>query len=126
MSVQNITETITAALEGVGVRAGSYSTYVNPVADALLEREYDITEQVIETVTQNFGVSREQVLPYVENIGLSVRPEPEPEPEATPVAEGLGEDAPAWANALVEKVESAVSTVNRLAEAARNRYGITL
>jgi len=85
----NITETIVNA---VNAKAGydvstSYGPYIDAAAEGLLEREYDITEAVIEKVTQHFGVSRDDVMPYVEEVGLSVRPQPEPEVEEEPKTE---------------------------------------
>lgn len=84
--MSSIRNTITAVLteQGINVDNG-YSDAVDIVTKALTEREYELTERIVETVYSNRDyigdLSRDELEAHAEQIGLSVRPKPEPEPE---------------------------------------------
>jgi hypothetical protein len=77
----SIRNTITTALSAQGINADGYGEYVDAAAEALTEREYQFSEQIIDTVAYQFGVSKDEVQRRVEQLGMAVRPAPEPEPE---------------------------------------------
>lgn len=80
-----IRDTITSVLPSDIARGNSF--IVDQAVSALTEREYAFSEQIIDTVSYQFGVSKEEVKARVEQLGMAVRPEPEPEPVAPSVEE---------------------------------------
>jgi hypothetical protein len=84
----SIRNTITTALsaQGVNVDVG-YGEYVDAAVDALTEREYTFTDQIVDVVSYEFGVSADIVRGRLELAGMAVRPAPEPEPAFVPSEE---------------------------------------
>lgn len=78
MSVQPIHDTILTALGGSVPFGGE--RYVEEAVKVLTEREYTVSDAIIEQVTENFGVSEAEVKSRLVALGIAVRPEPEPEP----------------------------------------------
>lgn len=139
----SIRETITSATR---IPYG-YDSYVNPVVEALTEREHTLSDKITSEVVSRFGVSTEQVRSALEGIGMAVRPAPEPEPVAVPEpaltvaeeaqafldteslkAEAEGDDdAPAndSNSELAKAVKKLTKRVKKLEKAAA-RHGVTV
>lgn len=63
--------------------------HITAAAEALVEREYEIAERLVDFGLQATEFDKESIENFVANAGLSVRPQPEPEPEEEPVVEEL-------------------------------------
>lgn len=119
MTINTISQTITSALEAKGAGRhnipAEFAPYVEAVEAALLERDYTITETVVNVVSTNFGMGAEQLEEHAERFGLSVRPQPEPEVEEEEEEEADQEEdgltAPEGASQFEVQV---VDTMNRM------------
>lgn len=61
--------------------AGAQDAYPVPYRDvltALTERDYRLTDAIVETVHRHFGTSKETIQGQLEGIGMAVRPAPAP------------------------------------------------
>lgn len=125
----SIRNTITTALSAQGINADGYGEYIDAAANALTEREYAFSEQIIDTVSHQFGVSRDEVQRRVEQLGMAVRPAPEPEPapdlselEAQFEGESTGDIADSATDAstadLVKAVKKLTKRVKKLEKVA--------
>lgn len=86
--MSSINETITAVVsEELGEDTSVYTAAINAVSKALEEREYDITESVIEAAMEHTGFTRDEIEAEAVRAGLSLRPKPEPVVEEEPAAE---------------------------------------
>ena len=74
----------------------NYSTHINTVEQALLEREWAITDELKSVALHRTDFSDDQIDEVFELVGLSVRPQPEPEPEVSAELpdEDIDPDAP--------------------------------
>lgn len=126
--------TIRETLEAAAPEAlHNYGHVVGKVEVALLEREYTLTDAIVEGVVHQFGVSEEQVKSRLGALGASLRPEPEPEPEPElelPVADedggvskGKGKKR---VKALEEKVDKLADAVANLTDLAQRHLGVRL
>lgn len=125
----SIRETIVNSLPGAAA-SSQYVGYVNDVEFALTEREYAFSEQIIDTVSHQFGVSRDEVQRRVEQLGMAVRPAPEPEPapdlsdleaqfgEESVVADNTDPAADASTAELVKAVKKLTKRVKKLEKVA--------
>lgn len=115
----------TAILNGLtSVGAESYAdqhpSVINAVKDSLLEREYEIAEQLVGYASSDLGYSESEAKGIVGRAGLSVRPEPVPEPEPAPAAEeGSTEER------ILGKLNDILERLGKVEDAAR-RQGIAL
>lgn len=130
MTINTISATVSAALTEAGLSESAqsgYSTYVAKVEEALTERDYQITEQIVEALVDNGLVSEEQALAHAERLGLSVRPQPEPEVEDEEEDEVEAEDMSDG-----DKLSAILSSLNSIGErlgkleSAAERNGISL
>lgn len=128
MTINTISTTVSAALTEAGLSESAqsgYSTYVAKVEEALTERDYQITEQIVEALVDNGLVSEEQALAHAERLGLSVRPQPEPEVEE-------GDEVEAEDMSDGDKLSAILSSLNSIGErlgkleSAAERNGISL
>lgn len=116
MSTNDIRTTVTTAVDEVAGYSvsGGYGSYITPAVDALTEREYVLSEKIVEAVVEQFDVPEALVKERLEGIGMAVRPEPEPEVAAE--AEGEGDDRVSRLerkiNALIAAAERAGVTVH--------------
>lgn len=114
----------TAILNGLtSVGAESYAdqhpSIINAVKDSLLEREYEIAEQLVGYASSDLGYSESEAKGIVGRAGLSVRPEPVPEPEAPAAEEGSAEER------ILGKLNDVLERLGKVEDAAR-RQGISL
>jgi hypothetical protein len=66
----------------------NYGTHVTTVTEALVERDYEITDRLVEVALGELSYDREAIENLLSSAGLYVRPQPEPTPEEEPVTEG--------------------------------------
>lgn len=125
----NVETTLRSALP-----AGAEQAYPVPfrdVVNALVEREYNLTESIANEVAARTSYSKEQALGQLVALGMAVRPAPEPEPVAVP-------DMAAFEDALTEapakkkgkkgkksEVAKLAKVVNKLVKAAQ-RHGVSI
>lgn len=131
MTINTAAATVTSALEAAGVSEATingYASYVNPVVEALTERDYQITEAVLEAVAAYLPVSKEEALEYAERLGLSVRPQPEPEVEEEDEEDARDFDSMSTAEKLSEILSGLQGIGERISklESAAQRNGISL
>lgn len=89
-----IRSTVETALSNAGVSTSGYTSYINTVVAALEEREFGITETIVDETAANFRVSKEQVTEQVKaKTALEFRPIPEPVVEVPAVEEEAAEEA---------------------------------
>lgn len=121
-SIRNTIATA-ASTAGVNLDQYGYAEVVDGIVEALTEREYTLTDQIVERVNEEFGTSVDTLRSELENIGAAVRPIPEPVVEEEP-AEPLTTDE------KIEKLFAAVNdlagTVGKLTTLAESKLGVTL
>lgn len=126
-----IRSTVESALSNAGVPTAGYESYINTVVTALEEREFTITETIVEGVVGQFGTDESDVVSAIKaRTNLEFRPIPEPvveveeEEEEAPVegATKSGGKAKRIA-ALEEKVSEIAGAVAELAALAKRHLG---
>lgn len=135
MSV-TIRSTVETALSNAGVPTTGYTSYINTVVAALEEREFGITETIVEGVASQFSVDAETVTEAVKaRTNLEFRPIPEPvvDIEVDEVIEEEEEVSAECATksggkakriaALEEKVGGLVAAVEALTALAKRHLG---
>ena len=118
-----IRETIIDTLIANGIDADEhpYTEYVDKVAEALTEREYDLTSAILQAADgRGYLAVAENI---IEEVGMQRRPLP-PVVEEAP-AEVSEEDLPAQVVALAQSVQRLTNLVGALVSAAEAR-GITV
>lgn len=126
-----IRSTVESALSNAGVPTAGYESYINTVVTALEEREFTITETIVDGVVGQFGTDESDVVSAIKaRTNLEFRPIPEPvveveeEEEEAPVegATKSGGKAKRIA-ALEEKVSEIAEAVAELAALAKRHLG---
>lgn len=91
----DIRSTIVSALnDNHGIDTRQYAEYIDTVKDALVDREYQIADRIIEVALGETDYDREAIENLLFNAGLTYRPQPEPEVEEEPAADEVDSDAP--------------------------------
>lgn len=82
-TIKSITDTIEGVLDKHENLLAGYTSIVENIKDELVaaldERDFQITDVVVEGVSSQFDVDADVVRDYAEDAGLSIRPEPEVE-----------------------------------------------
>ena len=78
-----IRNTITSTLAAQGVSAIGYGRHIDAVVEALTEREYALTDRIVEALVTHTSLSRHDIVSHGAAIGLLFRPTPAPAAEPT-------------------------------------------
>lgn len=128
----NIRETIEATITA-NINEDALTTYgpaITTVAEALQEREYAITEAIIEAATEQYSVNEGEVTSILEAAGLTLRPAP-PIVEEPAFAEETDDLVARFAEEdrftrLEQTVDKLATTVANLAALAARHLGADL
>jgi hypothetical protein len=125
--MSNVKNTLLSALP-VGAEGAYPREFANVVA-ALTERDYKLTDQIVDVVNREFGTDKATVRNQLVLAGMEVRPAPAPAPvpDMKPFEDALT-DAPAKKKGKKGKkseVAKLAKTVNKLVKAARN-HGVSI
>jgi hypothetical protein len=93
----------------------NYGTHVTTVTEALVERDYEITDRLVEVALGELSYDREAIENLLSSAGLYVRPQPEPTPEEEPVTAS----EPAEPGSLEDRVANHESGNGQLVEAVQ-------
>ena len=119
-----IRETITDSLIVIGVSTDeieNYNRWIDVAKDALVEREYEIAERIIEVALSETEFDREAIENFVAQAGLSVRPQPEPEPVVEAPAADLTDSE--RITKLEQNQQTIVDALNKLTRLAEQHLG---
>ena len=132
----SIRTTIATALSTAGINPDSYASHIDTVATALEEREFTITETIVEETSRQFDVPAAVVAEQIKaKTALEFRPIPEPVVEIAveeTVVEDDSEDAEGAAkpggkseriSKLEDSVEELVGAVAKLTALAERHLG---
>lgn len=139
---QSINSTISSALTEAGVSEysrSSYQSYIDAVEKAVTERDYQISEALIEAASQQ-GIGERHATLLLVNAGLSVRPVVVPEPvaveveveEEVTVEEDVVEGGKSKGkngkriDALEEKIDTLSGSIAQLVQLANRHLGASL
>lgn len=85
--IKNINRTTLDAVNSTGANIAGYESVGEAVVNALTEREYAITEAILDKVDIVFGTDyRTDAASLLADAGLAARPAPEPEAPAAPLS----------------------------------------
>lgn len=116
----SIKTTLDSALP-VGAQ-GAYPNEYTSVLEALVNRDYALTDQITDVVHMEFGTDKDTVRTQLELAGMAVRPKPAPVVVAP--AEPVADEAPA-PKAKKSKKDKTAKLVRKLVKAARS-HGISI
>jgi hypothetical protein len=121
----SIRNTIVSSLsaEGINLDSYGYGAHVDAAVEALTEREYTLTDQIVERVHEEFGTSVDTLRAELEKIGAAVRPIPEPVVEEEPAAPKSTDEK---VDALTEALATLAGTVGKLVTLAETKLGASI
>lgn len=121
----SIRNTIVVALVNDGINLDGYGHYIDLAVEALEEREYNISDQLVEFALEQTSYGESEIRSILRETELSERPAPEPE-TVTPEEASEPQSDSERISKIEGQIEKVIEVLDRLTNLAKRHLGANL
>ena len=121
----SIRNTIATALVNDGINLDGYGHYIDLAVEALEEREYNISDQLVQFAQEQTSYGESAIRSILRETELSERPAPEPE-TVTPEQAGEPQSDSERITKIEGQIEKVIEVLDTLTNLAKRHLGANL